>query len=84
MWPILPFNDDFARHHVLCNARTHRTVDRDVAAIVHPGAVVADRALDLDRQRRSYSDGHGVMSARIEDIEVSIVTTLFYAVQNAF
>ena len=60
-------DDDGARHHVLGHADARVAVHADPRELVHPGAVVARVALDLDLRAGDRADGERVAPARVED-----------------
>ena len=55
---------DEARHHVLGDAGAGAAMDDDGRLLVHAGAVVADRAVDLDGDRRVEAGGDGMTCRR--------------------
>src|SRR3954452_19305324 len=63
-------DDDRAGHDVLGDADTRVAVHADRRLLVHAGAVIADVAVDLDRDRRVEPDRERVRSARVDDAPV--------------
>jgi hypothetical protein len=66
----VPVHDHGARHHVLRDARPGVAADADRRPLVHPGAVVADVAVDLDLDVRVDPAGDGVGAVGIEPTQV--------------
>lgn len=79
----IALDDDCARHHVFRNAWPCRTVNGDGPAVVHPGAIIADGPLHVDRDGRIDADGNRMAAARIDDFEGKIVRTVLDVVQGA-
>ncbi len=61
---------DHARHHVFGQADAGVAVNDDLGVLVHPGAIVADVPLDLDRDRHLQSTGDGVGALRLDHFPV--------------
>src|SRR5436190_1633372 len=52
------FDHDLARHHVLADAGSGRTVHGDGGTIIHAAAVIADAAAHIDADRLVDADGN--------------------------
>ena len=66
-WEALPFDVDRAGHHVLGDADARVADDRDLGLLVHSGGVVADVAVDGDRDRCVEADRDVVCAMRVRD-----------------
>src|SRR6188472_682448 len=63
-----------ARQHVLGHARTGATVDQYGGELVHAGAVIANRAIDLDHNWRIEPRGDGVTTSWVIDDPVPLIS----------
>ena len=82
-WLASPFDMDDARHHVLGDADAGVAVDEHGGVLVHAGAVIADRPVDLDGDRRVDADGDGVVARGIVDDPVPLVGVGAEAMQRS-
>jgi hypothetical protein len=57
-------------------------MDDDIGPIVHAGTIISNRALDIDGQVSRDANCHGVMAARVENVEMDIVISLLDLVQG--
>src|SRR5690349_5095695 len=61
-----------AGHHVLGHAGAGAALDDHGGAFVHPGTVIADMSLDIDRHRGIEPDGDGMPAFRIQNAPVLV------------
>ena len=71
-----------ARHHVLGDADPGVAVDQHGGELVHAGAVIADRPVDLDGDRRVEPGGNGMAPRRMVDDPVPLIGVGAEAVQR--
>ncbi len=73
---------DEARHHVLGHADPGVAMDEHGSELVHAGAVIADRSVDLDGDRSVQAGGNGVPAGRSVDDPVPLVGIGMEAVER--
>ncbi len=62
----IAFDPHFPRHHVLGDAGAGIAMHDHLAQLVHPGAVISDRSVDLDGDGMIQARGDGVFAAGVD------------------